>query len=242
VVFTILFSAALAYVSKFANRLSHNRDKKLKIIYAIIIGILANYFQWSAFLMFIKFGGFPEFAHYFESIFWIFRPGTRLPIIVDLYDHGSWSFFGIYFNGIPLVLIWLVEFLIIVSGPFMAAIKPYEYPYSEKCSKWFNKYVLDKDFEIFPVAGTLAERLKLQPVQTIDSFEVGKAERHSKVFVFYIEDEDDAYVSVEKVIIATRSNGKVTREIVVDKVRIDCFAAKTILNNYKYKKEFLVMF
>lgn len=231
------FSTVLGITCRAFIRFSHNRNKRKKIIQAIAIGLLANYFQWTVFILFAYNGVIPTFPEYLDNLSWIILPENFFTAIIDINEFGLWSVFGIQFHGIELALIWLAEAFLIMSGPIIAVLTTKPYPFSERENQWYPKFTLVFNFESISAKQHMLDALVLNPVNSIRNLGFGSGTRYSKVHLYYLPNENKQYLSIEKVNVPGRGKGKKNIEYVVLNFAIKNQDAITIMNEFDYEKE-----
>ncbi|MCB0516406.1 MAG: hypothetical protein R2798_03605 [Chitinophagales bacterium] len=233
---TIGFGIGLGLICKLLARFSHNRNKKSRIIQAVIIGFLANYFQWTAYILYVYNGAtIPSIGTYLANLYWIVIPQNFIAAITEINRVGTWSVFGIVFNGSLLTAVWFFEFAIIMAVPIFTSIQANPYPYSELLQQWYHKYTLFKDFDAIPASNELISELANDPLKTIDSLGKGTGLRHVKIHLFYLKDENKQYLTFEKIFM--EGNGKENSSIIIDNLQIDNSDAKQLLEKYENKRE-----
>ena len=236
VIATIGFGMILGIFCRAMILVSHNRNRRNLLTYAVIIGILANYFQWTAYLVYAYNGEIPSFSEYLAGLTWVAVPENFIGAIKDINAVGLWSVFGITFNGLALTFIWLLEAFIIIAGPVLAVYKAESHPYAESESRWYPKYTLNKDFESLSASETLINSLHTDPAQTVRRLGTGSAYRFTKIHVFYLESEKEQYLSFERVFFEERGKGKKNSEVIIKNLAIDNEAATNILNAFQHEK------
>jgi len=234
---TVGYGLSLGLICKALVRFSHNRSKKNQIIQAVVIGLLTNYFQWTAYILYVYNGAIPNIELYFSNLNWIIIPKNFFIAIAEINRFGTWSIFGITLNGFGLTVIWIIEFLIIMAGPIVAIVQTKIYPYSELLEKWYHKYTLFNDFESISTVTQLIGELSSDPLKSIDSLGMGSGLRHTKVHLFYLKDEDKQYLTFEKIYIEGQGKGKKNSSIVINNFKINKSDAELILEKYENKRE-----
>jgi hypothetical protein len=204
---------------------------------AVGIGLLANYFQWTAFIVWAYSDGFPDFQMYLINLTWLITDGDLFGIIAEINEVGMWSVFGATVNGFGLTAIWIVEALIIAAGPVIISFQIKTPPYSENLSRWYAKYTLFNDFESIPATTKLIEELKEDPLKVIEGLGNGAATRHTKIHIFYLKGEEDQYLTIEKVFIGSQEGSKKTSEILVNNFRITSQQAISIREKFENKRD-----
>lgn len=234
---TVGFGIGLGLICRVLVRFSHNRSKRSQLIQAIIIGLLANYFQWTAYILFAYNGTIPGIELYFSNLHWIVIPKNFFAALSEINRIGTWSIFGITFKGFALTFIWIVEFLLIMAGPIVAIVKTKIYPYSELHQQWYHKYTLFKDFESLSAANNFINELASEPVKTIENLRKGSGLRHTKIHVFYLKDVEKQYLTFEDIFIEDRGKGKKHSSIIINNIMINKSSAKNILDTFENKRE-----
>ena len=232
---TFGFGIILGLTVKVLIRLTHNRNRKSYLIQGAFLGILANYFQWTAYVLYAYFGETPSFYEYLSNLHLIVLPDFFFPAIAEIYETGTWSIFGITFNGTILAVIWMFEFMIIVSIPVLAGYYTKPYPYSELLNRWYPKFKLKRDFESIPSASDLLDNLNTNTFDTLQALGLGGGFRFSKIYVFYHKNEERQYLTVERMFVS--SQDKKTKEVIINNFTIDNKTAELILDNFDNNKE-----
>lgn len=234
---TLGFGLILGLMCRFFVRISHNRSKKSQIIQAAIIGIMATYFQWTAYILFIYNGSVAPPAEYLANLDWIVIPKNFFAAIAKINRVGAWSIFGVTFRGFSLALVWIMETFIIIVLPVVAIRKTPIYPYSEKLSKWYPKFTLFKDFESLSGSKKLMDDLAANPLVALQGLGKGSGTRHTKVHLFYFKDEDRQYLTFERIFIDGNGRGKRNGSVVINNLAIDSNAAIAIMAKFEHKRE-----
>lgn len=234
---TLGFGLTLGLICRAIVRFSHNRSKKSQIVQAVVIGFLANYFQWTAYILYAYNGEIPTLGLYFANLHWIMIPENFFTAVAEINKVGTWSIFGIPFNGFALTAIWIIEFLIIIGGPIVAIVKTKIYPYSELLENWYHKYTLYNDFESISMVNKLTKELASDPVKSIESLGKGSGLRHTKVHLYFMKDEDKQYLTFENIFIEGQGKGKKDSSIVINNFKINKADAELILEKYENKRE-----
>lgn len=225
----------LSFCTRFIAKITHNRNKKSQFIIALIIGILLNYFQWVAYLLYVSKGQIPAIGEYLLNLGLIFSVNDFWGAIMELNSIGLWSVFGIEFKGGLLSIIWVLEFLLILLVPIIYIRKSKIFPYSEKYGKWYPKFTLEEKFKIIHGAPKIIESLKQDVYKTIDELGLGKGDRFTKIYLYYLEDEQNQYIDFERVIIDRE--GKEDKDFIIENFRIEKETTKKILQTFSNKKE-----
>lgn len=215
-------------------RFTHNRSRKSQLILVIVAGVLANYFQWTCYVVFLVNDGLPTFGEYLSATGWIFSPGDFVYAVGLINEAGPWSVFGVTAKGWTLTGIWLAEALIIFIVPVLTVWRANTYPYSENLEKWYPKFTLDRDFETV-VHHLLVPALSADSLAALQRLGKGGALRHTKIHLYYTPNETYQYLTAE--IVSTESQtGYKSGSNVVNNFRITRHEAEMILANFSHQR------
>ena len=145
--------------------------------------------------------------------------------------------FGIPFNGFVLTFIWTIEALIIGGLPVLLILKSNTFPYSEKLNKWYPKFTLLKDFESISLMDSLVKSLSKEPIRAIGEIKKGHGLRHSKLHLYYLENEDKQYLSFENIFVEQQGKGKTTKTLMISNFLIANQVAIELKTKYENKRE-----
>lgn len=234
---TIVFGVSIAYLVKILVRLTHNRYRKSQMILALFTGIMANYFQWTTYILFLYNGGIPSINELFQNLHWLVVPENMFHNIIEINKFGSWGIFGIPFNGFVLTFIWILEALIIAGIPVLLIYKSNTFPYSEDLNKWYPKFTILKDFESISFMDSLTKSLLVEPISAIESLGKGHGLRHSKLHLYYLENEENQYLSFENIFVEQQGKGKTTKTLMINNFLISKQVAMELKEKYENKRE-----
>lgn len=236
---SIGFGLSLGFICRALFRLNHNRSKRSRIILAIIFGLLANYFQWTTYILWAYEGAIPGINEYLENILWIMVPDNFIYAITEINRIGPWEIAGTQIKGFGLTTIWIIEFLIIMAGPIVAVLKTTIYPYSELQQKWYPKFTLFNDFQSVSGSSLLLKDLEENPLETIIGLGLGTGLRHTKIHVFYLKEENKQYLTFEKIYVESKQDGKTktNSSIIVNNFKISNSVAEDILAQFENNRE-----
>jgi hypothetical protein len=235
IVITVVVAFNLGLICNVINRFSHNRNKKSRIIFAVIVGLFANFFQVTTFIVKVYYGQIPSVGLYLSYIHIFFNPINIFYGLSEINQVGTWSFLSIPFNGIILTVVWVIEFLIIWVVPIVVVLTAKQYPYSELLKKRYRKYTLFKDFESISSSSAVVDDLLVDPKKTIENLEKGIGYRHSKIHVYFLEGEESQYLTIEKIHIENKGSGYKMKSIVLPHFKISNSDAKYILEKFQNK-------
>jgi len=237
VLITIGFGLALGIASRLVGRITKLANKRCRLVLAVVIAISAFLFQWIAYIETFRIGYAPSFTDYLMDIPIAFMSSKNWSILGELYSYGSWTIGGIIFNKLLLLLVWLVEMGMIIFIPVASVLKAPQYPYSNTMGKWFPKYTLSDQFESISSKGYFLNDYHRDLRKGIQNLKMGDGWRHGKVHVYYLEEENDAFFSFEKVFVEGRGKGKKTSNMLIENLRLTRQEAKSILADFYHEKE-----
>jgi len=128
VLITFIFGLLNGMVIVFASKAGKTRNTALTTFFAMAFGVFAWYVSWAIWINQTSL-----------SSSFILTPqelGNYMSILAKL---GPWSVFGWQAKGVPLYLIWFIEFAIIAGGSaFMAWSSIRDLPFCEGCNEWMD--------------------------------------------------------------------------------------------------------
>ena len=238
---TVGLGLTLGYLVKVLVRIAHIRSRRSRYILAIVLGLTANYFQWTSYLLYVIDDKIPSIIYFFENLAWIAVPSTFFAIIASINEVGLWEVFGIQFRGFELSLVWAVEALVIMVGPIIAVYSTKIYPFSEEFKVWYPKFTLRNDFESVATVIKLTRDLQNDPLKAIQILKMGNGIRYTKVHVYYMEHEENQYLTFERIFIEKRGKGKERSTLIVHNYIIDKTMAESILAAFEHKRERIII-
>ncbi len=234
---TVGFGIVIGYVIRIFMKIFTVIDKSIALYTSVICGILGLYFSWVVYILYFL-PDVPLMKAYFSDFYLVFKPLSVFKIIREINRTGLWSVFEITFKDWALTFVWLIEAIIIVSIPYLLVKKQPQAPFSEKLNQWYKKYILFEDFESITMKEEFCNILTLNCIETIESLKKGLAYHHSKVSIFYLENEDAQYISIEN--IHTNRDGKnETSTSIIHLLTINTPNAKYLIDKYNGKKAFV---
>jgi|GEM_PF-5637442 hypothetical protein len=213
------------------------RTKKFRFKLLLIFLTFTYYSQWIGFIIYLQTQEFPSL--YLYANYWLYPIGF-FENITTINSYGTWSLMNMNspVNGIFLGGIWMIEILLF----YTIAIKFFnmfpENPFSEKINKWYPKFILNKEFRAFYSAEKLRKLLENEGVNAIYNLEKGIPGSYSRISIFYLENEDKQYFTIDTISIdRDNSNAKIPTYL-LKPTEISSIEAKKLLEHFKYKKEF----
>jgi hypothetical protein len=128
VIATACFGGVVGLCVGWASKLGHVRNPLFVTLVAVACAAVGIYAEW----------GYTPSILIDSSIGLAgFSPGSVLTVMGALYEQGSWSMFGAQVKGLMLVLVWIVEWIVIVFCSVVGSHAPTgKQPYCEACRAW----------------------------------------------------------------------------------------------------------
>ncbi|MCC6372476.1 MAG: hypothetical protein IT236_15840 [Bacteroidia bacterium] len=220
----IIIAAALgAFTGVIADKLVIKkgmvRNPILALVFGMIAGLFACYFQWAVWVsLVINAGdhvGFDSLGFTVSNIKIVqvfqlsFHPEMLYRLASAINESGTWSIKGGQVSGIPLTIIWIIEALIITGISLALAYVPSKKPFSENNNRWFDEFELGKLFTLIENKEQFVKDLeagKEEALQTLPFCE-NETSAHSRITLY--GDESDYYVSIANKLPKTNKDGKI---------------------------------
>jgi len=228
------FGLSIGYGVRVSAKLFVVTDKKISIINSIINGILGVYLSWVVYLIFLS-SGSSLLTELVNSSFLFFKPGLVYQIISDINVYGAWGMFGAAINGTLLTIIWIMEAVIIVIISYFFLKKTPVFPFSSSLNKWYKKYSLSKDFESISMQKDFVNRLQSDCKTVISELEGGLAYHYATISIFYLENEETQYLTVENIRKDREGKSKNT-VVVVHLLKITTSEAEDLIKKFHGKR------
>lgn len=229
---TLGVGIVMGYSVNIFSKIGKLRNYKERTWIGVFTGLIVYYFQWASFTM-LALNNFEfsiDFALYFDIIV---APIPMFETISLINKFGTWSIFDIEFNGILLTLVWIIEGLMIIVVPFLIVRTQPLTPYSETLDKWYDLFRFDQFFENIPF--TFKNDLEEKGTTAIDELGKGLAQRHGRISLYYLPDEEYAYLSADNILKIDDDKGTDTTNI-INSYKIDKQSALYLMEKYRYKK------
>lgn len=235
------FGLMIGFSVSFLCKLALIRNIKARFFIGLLASIVGLAAHWWVYLFLITTGKIP-LEHTVSEGSFLIDPEVLKEIFMALYTYGNWSFSGIDINGSLLVSIWVGEALIIIGAPLLILYKHPIPPFSEKYMKWYSKVTLAQDFAYISGIVSFIQELRGAKGANLLHYPKGDGRRHSKVCLYYLEEEEKAYVSVDNVYISKGSNARKEIDPIVRFIAVPSDIARSLIDKYGVKKwSFLTM-
>jgi hypothetical protein len=233
---TLGFGIVLGYSVRILSKILQAVNRGISIRAALLSGLAAYYFQWVVYILFFVEGN-NFFEAYFTNPTLVFKPWIVAQIMMDIHQVGDWAIGSILINGWPLTIIWIIEFVIIVLVPAVIVKNQPISPFSTRTNSWYRKFILHKDFESIALKEEFTQSLISHPVKSINALKNGSVNYFSRVSIFYHEEDEVQYVSVQNVR-RDKTGKKEMPTDVVHLLEIKSENAKQLMDNFHAKKAF----
>lgn len=235
----IFFATILGYTAKILAKIGLLRNKKERLLFGLYMGVIAFYVQWVVYIAYLVYGftGTLQLS-VLTNVF--LSPADLIHAIGAVNQEGAWGFGDAVVNGWPLTIIWIFEAALIIGlPPLIINFHPLP-PYSENLNKWYRKYVLQQFFEYVVTPNGFVEQLKEKGGQALHDLDKGMPHRHGRASVFFLPNEDDAYLSFENVFLENSGRGSEKTTSIVHLFKIDKAIAQELMEKYRTKKPFFL--
>ena len=239
IIFPVGIALLISLVVRITAKITHNTNKKSRLLLAVLSGIFFNYFQWTAYILYAKNGTPPNLSRYLSNIDLLLSSETYA-FLYQINTIGLWSSFGVPVNGASLGFIWILEIGIILFIPIAHMLRAIPKPYSEQYKKWYPKFTLDEKYKSIASLQKFNIALQDDIYQAINQLELGDARRYTKIHLYYIPDEQKQYIDFERITI-DRDNKKDIEPIITGLV-LSTTIAKKILANFEHKQTKIDLF
>ncbi|MFT5998428.1 MAG: hypothetical protein ACI81P_000881 [Neolewinella sp.] len=239
VVAPIGYGVLLGLMSRVVIHLGKFRSRKKGVVLALLFGLAANYTQWFAYLDFVYVQDFQvHFASYLNALFGGFGLGEALGGVAEINEYGTWSIGASGenpVNGVLLTIIWVLEFLIILLYPAWTLRKKRSRPFSENQDRFYDQFILENLFQALYTSTKAEHGMAEDPLSYLKGIALTSRYPGSRVEVYFLPDENAAYVSILRTRIDEKQN-----EIsmpVVNEFRVKSRDAKRILDAFPHAKD-----
>lgn len=234
VLITASLGIAIGFCVMLSSKIALIRNKNVRLLIAVIVSALAVITQWMVYLFFLTTGKAPIQGNIAEGQF-LLDITTLKNIFTTLYTYGSWTVFGITVNGALLLSIWIVEALIIMAAPLLILTKHPIPPFSEKLNKWYKKRTLAQDFAYISGINSFINELRDSKAANLLNYPKGDGNRHARIIIYYIEQEDKAYLSADNIFITSGKESNKDIDPVVRFVAIPSHVASELIKKHGTK-------
>lgn len=233
------FGFVLAYIIQIITNLFNIIEKRTRIIIVSISVLVVFYSSWISFILFIYYGEFPPF---FDYIYYWSHPTNFYNSIAEINLNGTWELKGAIVKKTVLLIVWIIEFLIITTIPILKILRFPENPYSEKLNKWYPKLTLQENFEPVYSKNVFKKNLNENGINAILNMATEFSTKYSTISIFYLEQEDIQYLSIDNIFIDVKNKSKETKKPIIKPIEINNTEVKKLINKFQTKKEFYLKF
>ena len=220
---TIGYGLGVAIAIYLANRFGKIRSPGIVCLVALLVGLAACWFQWVYYLSWRYSGADQSVTDIYTQL--IAHPDTLFQLMSTLSEHGAWRLGRASsdpVSGIPLILVWVVEAVIIVGIPVFVGGGSALSPFSERLGRWADdeKLPLPAPFvndvgaaKAAFESGNFFALLDAAPVVAESQSESQSESQFSELTLYAVDgDPDCCYLSITNVTIKLDKKGKEERE------------------------------
>jgi len=233
VVFTLGFGVMIGFLARFFSYAGKVRNKPLIVGLAAFVAIVGWYMQWVALMGWLAFDSH-GFAVYIESFIEFGSPTVMFQNMALVAQEGFWSLGfgsnGATVNGFVLQGVWVLEFIIMVAAAIFIAAKMQIEPFSERFDKWYKRHTVPYDFKYVANVNAFERQLQESPIDTLQNMPLGDARRHAKIYIYFLEEEEDQYLSLANVYVTNTEKNKKDIDTPIHLFRINKHTAASIIN------------
>ena len=157
-ILAFFFGLGLGLALAMVARWTKIRNRAAFIAISTVVGLGGVYFAWVAWIYAIT---------EFEMLLW--NPLEILEIQQLIMMTGAWEIFGQTMQGMPLMLVWLIEAVLIAGNTVRTAVQGMgRTPFCESCERWTEETILRDG--LFPVynADDLRRELEQEQLTELD--------------------------------------------------------------------------
>jgi len=145
VLIAIACGALLGVLIMFSAKWGKNRNKVVVVLLTILAVVLLKYTQWCVYIPLVYSEIYHDyFATFTERLFlsldYFISPTQVLAGALDINEYGVWSVGSSdVVTGVPLLVVWVLEFLVFLVCAVVAASFTDTTPFSEKSNAWYKE-------------------------------------------------------------------------------------------------------
>lgn len=238
VLLTIGVAYLIGFSAHFMTRLTNNRNYKSRIIFVLIFSLFFNFFQWTAFLLFVLQGAqTPAPMDYINFIPYCLNPSFSFPLILEINQAGLWTLAGdLELNGPLWALIWIIELGIIFVLPILMVHRAEITPYSETTDSWYPELILNNRFKFVLGGESFKQELAQKTLETLEGLQEEDApDRYSIIHLYYEPEARQQYISINTIKHVIDDNGKAKEEdnLAVSNLEINKEIVEALLQRYQ---------
>jgi hypothetical protein len=214
-------------------------NKKSQLLVAVLSSVVLFYGQWVAFVSYLNLERMPSIGGYFSAWGIVLNLEYMRALLLFLYEEGYWEIFGMPLKSSLLLLCWLAEATVLLTGPALLIWSVPLVPYSNNQDKWYHKYSLEQRFGTLPTEQFIAD-LQRMPIPTIEQAPLGKAGRYRKLELYHLPQERQSYATLKLIKLDHKGNRAAT--VAEPPFLLNEGVAKTLIEHYQLSKERLKLF
>jgi len=135
-------AVAVGLVTLIAIKLGRVRTRAAATVLAALVALAALYASWAVWTwLVLQLVAGPRAG--FSPLWFVLHPIAHLRLVQQLNAMGLWAYQGTPVTGIPLLIVWLTEALLIVIGAVVVATTvskdDVDRPFCERCRRWCER-------------------------------------------------------------------------------------------------------
>ena len=237
---TALMAAGLGFAVRSIGKICKMRHKKEFLNLTYFGAFFLLYFSWIIFAAMVEEGSYSGALNTGLHFDIIFSPLLFFSWMAKLSGIGIRGFGSVPVNGMPLIITWIIEALILVIIPIGINYKKQLPPFSVKLDKWYPKYNLKQFFEFIVTSHKFREELEGNALTAIENLGKGLANRYGMVSVYYLKNDVDAYLSFTNIFIEKQGTGNKKETEIIHGLHISAKDAEYLIEKYKADKQFFL--
>lgn len=211
------------------------RNKTIRFTFAVAIGLLTWYFQWTATLLYLFENSAPSIGDYLSSLAWMITDADIVSLFNYLYEEGYYEVGKVVVKGPVLGIIWIIEFAIFLGAPLLQAFRFEPKPYSDQYEKWYDRYVIEHSFRTMTASQLAIQELSDNPIEKIKSLGDGRVGASSVFSIYYLSEASKQYLHVANLTYEGKNNDE-KFTTVINCLEISKDQAQQIMHEYKCNK------
>jgi hypothetical protein len=252
----VFCGVGLGFAVMFSTQLGKSRNRILVIVLTILAVVLLKYTQWCIYIPLV----YSEVYEVLQTTFierlsisaeLFFQPDTVFSCAAEINEFGAWSLgsrtssASSAVNGVFLLVIWILEFLVIMIGALVVSSNKVVFPFSENSQAWYKDIKTEIDTSCPADPNAFKANLEMGSFgELIALVQQGKTNEFDCLGVHIYEPPQSGsmepyYLSIFKKTIAVDKKGrhKATRTLLIRFIAADSRTVATIRQPYPQQTE-----
>lgn len=196
------------------------RNVSIATVFGLLGGIIALYFHWAVWTDLVinagesygnsRIGVTVSNIEIFQVFSLVVQPEVLFSIINEINEVGTWGVRRATTKGTFLLVIWIIEFLIIVGIAILSSFSRAKQPFCEKENTWFKKIELGA-FEYFEDTSKIIKELEAgNPQQILNINTTETPDSNHSILTLFTSNYKENYLSIENKEAKTDKKGKLS--------------------------------